>query len=281
MSTGKKLAAQAVFAFFLVFFPSVIIAVDDGETYRAEQTEPMNTSEAGDSSATGGQEIEDENDKKDIRYVRDFIVITLRTGKGDEYKVVRTLKTDTPLEVLEEKDDFLRVKTRDGEEGWVRSRYIASDLPKPLIIESLRDDIKRLKQHIETLENAAAKMNDQMDQNLDQSQQEIATLRQQVKLRKDEAAAARKETAIVKKKYNKLLQRSSNVAELLNELEGVKKKNSLLQKDISTLTDTQQQLRSKNAELVHLRLLKWFLSGAGVLFAGFILGRMLKRKNYY
>ena len=42
----------------------------------------------------------------DRRYVSDMLIITLRAGKGREYRVIKTLKTDTPVEVLEENEEF-------------------------------------------------------------------------------------------------------------------------------------------------------------------------------
>ena len=40
----------------------------------------------------------------DTRYVGDQLVITLRQGKSTKHKIVKTLKTGTPVEILEEED---------------------------------------------------------------------------------------------------------------------------------------------------------------------------------
>ena len=50
-------------------------------------------------------------------YVSDQLLITLRQGKGNQYKIIRTLKTGTPMEILERGDTYFRVRTQRGEEG--------------------------------------------------------------------------------------------------------------------------------------------------------------------
>jgi len=67
----------------------------------------------------------------------------------------------------------------------------------------------------------------------------------------------------------------------LKELEDVKKKNSKLNQGMGELRNTNRLLENDKEELIRLRLLKWFLSGSGVLFVGFILGWIFRRKDYY
>ena len=62
----------------------------------------------------------------DTRYVGDELVITLRQGKGTDYKIIRTLKSGTPFEVLEEGKSYLKVRTEDGVEGYVLRQYVTS-----------------------------------------------------------------------------------------------------------------------------------------------------------
>ena len=45
--------------------------------------------------------------------------VNLREGPGTNYKVVRTVKKGTSLAILEEKNDWLRVRLVDGNEAWV------------------------------------------------------------------------------------------------------------------------------------------------------------------
>lgn len=56
--------------------------------------------------------------------------VNLREGPGLNYKVVGNAKKGTPLAILEEKGQWLRVRLEDGKEVWV-SRLATSLAPKP------------------------------------------------------------------------------------------------------------------------------------------------------
>ncbi len=79
------------------------------------------------------------------QYVSDQLVITLRAGKGNEYKIIKMLTAGTPLEIIEEEKDYLKVRTQDGQEGWVLTQFITSETPKAQIIAGLRQELDRLK----------------------------------------------------------------------------------------------------------------------------------------
>ena len=64
------------------------------------------------------------------QYVSDELVITLREGQGSQYKIIKMLKTGTPLEIIEESDPYLKVRTEKGDEGWVLNQYITEETPK-------------------------------------------------------------------------------------------------------------------------------------------------------
>jgi len=101
--------------------------------------------------------------REDMRYVSDMLILCLRAGPGNEYKVIRTLQTDTPLEELEEDELYLKVKTDEGEEGWVLKQYITSKTPKPVIIAALKRDVKKLKATVEKLEKDRSSLRDKLE----------------------------------------------------------------------------------------------------------------------
>ena len=73
----------------------------------------------------------------DTRYVGDQLIITLRQGKSTKHKIIKTLETGTPVEVLEEDSSYLRIRTSDGTEGYVLRQYISSNPPKTQRIDEL------------------------------------------------------------------------------------------------------------------------------------------------
>jgi len=237
------------------------------------------TSEPGAPEENAGAGLNGSTD--DIRYVRDFIVITMRSGMGDAYKVIGNLKTDDRIEVLQEEEDFLRVRTEKGEEGWVRSQYTTKDLPKFMTIERLRNENERLKASVTSLQGDIAEMRENRNVEIEQRDDTARQLQQQLKNSENAIAALKKEKAGAEDKYDKLLNSSSNVAALMKELEDTKKKNSELNQEMAELRDANRLLEKDKDDLIRLRLLKWFLSGGAILFVGFILGWIFRRKDYY
>jgi len=78
------------------------------------------------------------------QYVSDELVINLREGKGNEYKIIKMLRNGTPLNILEEAEQYLKVRTAEGLEGWVLKQYITSETPKTAIIAGLENERDRL-----------------------------------------------------------------------------------------------------------------------------------------
>ena len=77
------------------------------------------------------------------QYVSDELIIDLRQGKGNEYRIIKMLRRGTPLTILEESEQYLKVRTEEGLEGWVLKQYITSETPKTAIIAE-RDRLSSL-----------------------------------------------------------------------------------------------------------------------------------------
>ncbi len=50
----------------------------------------------------------------ETRYISDQLIVTVRSGKGNQYKILETLPTSTPVEVLEEDKTYVKVVTQKG-----------------------------------------------------------------------------------------------------------------------------------------------------------------------
>ncbi len=53
----------------------------------------------------------------------------LREGGGTGMKILRVLRQGTRLEVLEERQEWYRVRLEDGQEGWVAASVTAATAP--------------------------------------------------------------------------------------------------------------------------------------------------------
>jgi SH3 domain protein len=77
-------------------------------------------------------------------YVRDWIVITLRSTPNESSEAVGMASTNDLVEVLEEGSGWTRIRTKDGKEGWVSSRFLSEQPPKTFFVKQLEEKIKAL-----------------------------------------------------------------------------------------------------------------------------------------
>lgn len=198
----------------------------------------------------------------DTQYVSDELIITLRRGEGDQYKILKMLKTGTPVEVLREGTaDFVFVRTTDGTEGWVKKQYLANETPKPTIIARLEKERDQLREKVSQLEIQHAELTAALENSRNDLAGENAAFTElQMELDK------------VQVKYDDLRNKAANVVELTGERDRLKSHNEQLSAEVD-------QLRQENESMLYTGAVKWFLAGAGVLLVGVILGKTSRKKK--
>lgn len=92
-----------------------------------------------------------EQDTAKTRYVSDFLRINIRDQIEKPFTVVTTVQSDDQVQLLEEKDNYWKISTPDGKEGWIAKHYLISDPPKSSVIKQLREENKNLKAQITAL----------------------------------------------------------------------------------------------------------------------------------
>lgn len=50
--------------------------------------------------------------------------VNMRSGKAENYRIIRVLPPRTELEVIETDQDYAKVKAADGETGWVLRKFL-------------------------------------------------------------------------------------------------------------------------------------------------------------
>jgi len=203
-----------------------------------------------------------------------MLIITLREGQGSEYKTIRTLKTGTPIEVLEESGRYLRVQTQEGEEGWVAKQYISSELPKPLIIAGLKQETNRLGARVKELEKRQTLLLNQHKDTERSHDAKVKELEKKADNHREEVSRTTMELKQITENYNALLDQSKNVLELTKE-------HNRLQAENAKLDTEMDLLKQENAHLGRTGMLRWFLAGAGVFLIGLIAGKISRKKKYY
>lgn len=195
-------------------------------------------------------------------YVSDQLVVTLRRGNSTEYKILKTLRTGTSMEVLErtEGDNYVKVRLENGEEGYVLGQYLTAETPKTIIISRLENQLGKIR---EQLAQAKAK--------LAESSQEEGALTGSISELNQALANTKEELRAVTEKYNTLRKDSAEVVAITNERDLLKETNEKLAAEVQSLT-------AENSDLLRTGAIRWFLAGGGVLFLGWLIGKASRKK---
>lgn len=187
------------------------------------------------------------------RYVTDELTFALRTGKSTQHKILRMLPTGLHVTVLEDSDDgYSRIRTPDGGEGWILSRYLTQDPSAKEQLDALRERYEQLRTEKENLNTQFASIDDSRKQFKAQNSDlhaEIGTLRKELETLRRTAARP--------------MELSRQNAVLLKQLEQNKKE--------------VQQLRFDNMILKEQSNRNWFLAGTGVTLGSLFLGLVIPR----
>jgi len=185
-------------------------------------------------------------------FVTDSFKITLRTGPSNENKVIAMLKSNQELEILEKGDDWVRVRLKNGKEGYVLRRFLTSEAPKFSVIVGLEEKVEELKDEINSLGESKKQ--------LEKSNLEL----------KSNLLSQEKELTAVKRNYEKLRSGAVDYIEVKELKDNLENRNKNLESRVNNLLKENRQLNKQTNKL-------WFVSGAGVLLLGWILGLVMGR----
>jgi SH3 domain protein len=187
-------------------------------------------------------------------YVSDKMKITFRTGPGNDRKITALLTSGQQVEVMQSSGDWVEVQLPDGKLGWVLNQYLTADLPCDMAIENLRQAHQSLTAEAAVLkeENTALKIDKKnLSEALTQNKQELH--------------ASKTQHDTLKKESVHFIELKAKYEKTALELSHQKKRGDQLDKELSNA------LRSQH--------LNWFLSGAGILIFGMILGFISKKEK--
>ena len=197
----------------------------------------------------------------DTRYVSDYLLVTVRSGKGNQFKILETVPSGTPVTVLEEDKNYVKVLTPKGTEGYISRHYVNKSIPKSTQIKQLKKELSTLQQQLAAHQ-----------ENLQGNQSELTTYKKQLEKLSTQLTQTRKEQQDVTAKYNDLLQKSENILNLSQENEQFSEKNNLLNEELVVLRDENKNFHRSN-------MIQWFLAGAGVFLGGWIIGKISRKKQ--
>lgn len=189
--------------------------------------------------------------KAETQYVKEIREITLRTGPGTQFKITAMIKSGRPVTVIEQTDDWTRIQLESGKEGWVLKRFLQKGIPDRLALAELRQKHQALLQESKILR--------QENLQLKETTGKIGT----------DLASNRKSFEELSASYELLKKASSDFLTLQTDY---KKTSAQLAKEKSRADQFENEL----ATLYNDRRMTWFLTGAGVLVIGIIIGFITK-----
>ena len=209
----------------------------------------------------------------DTGYVSDMLLLTVREGPGNNFKVLKTLKSSDPVEIIEKQDNYYKIKTSDGIIGWVEQQYITNTVPQILINTALKQKIaildKKNKAIIDNNLSLKEKIKN-MEKDFKIKITEINASLQQIITEKNKIES---EFEQGKNKYNSLLKNTGGGSLKIIE------KNKILKQQNDTLSEKISELTKSNEDCLKAGMIKWFLAGAGVLLAGWLIGHSIRRNK--
>jgi SH3 domain protein len=207
----------------------------------------------------------------EVVYVTDRLVVLLRSKQGAGEKIAK-LFSDAPLQLLEKNGRFLKVRTQDGEEGWLEEQYATTDPPKQLIIDSLETEIKRLEANITQLSKERGPLGEQLEESKREHAEQVKTLEENINRLQTERDQLAAKYQGMEAAYTDIREKSGNVVEIADQLKR-------LQGEYSQLAVQHKLFREENEALKKKANFYWFMAGAGILFLGWIIGRIPRRRG--
>ena len=198
------------------------------------------------------------------RYISDILVIMLRDGPSRTSNIVGHLRSGDYMTILSEdkENGYLHVRVSSGIEGWVPKKYTNEGKSKDTIIHNLKKSILTLK---ETAQSQKDKIDGMADQVNDyQSTIDVS------------ATTEAKQQAYILDLEKQVTDAQDKYITLKDQAEGVEaayEEKNLLQIENASLSKKLIVVEQENQELDQTKNIFWFLTGAGVLLIGFIMGR--------
>ena len=187
-------------------------------------------------------------------WISDQFEVMLRTGPSTTNAIERMLPSGTALEILERdvETGYTRVRTANGTEGWVLSRYL-------MVEASAREQLERLTGQ---LTNANA---------------EGSSLSSQLDAVRGEQESANARVATLEREKRQLEQELAEIKRTAANVLSIDGQNKSLRDELATTEIEAASLEQQNRELTSKTTRYWFMTGAFVLTIGIGLGLWVPR----
>ena len=112
-------------------------------------------------------------------WVSGEVRLNLRSGAGNQYRILGALKTGDSVQVLERGEKWTKIRTAAGEDGWIPGGYLNPQPPPTIRLEELEVEVASLRNVLESAEAEASglrKRSEELSENDSEQTAEIARL---------------------------------------------------------------------------------------------------------
>jgi SH3 domain protein len=97
-------------------------------------------------------------------YIRDKVHVHLRAGPSLEYRILKMLESGDALARLSESEDWIQVRTDDGETGWIPDGYLVSEAPASVALPQVQAQLSQAQARIGELDAKLASQQKLLDE---------------------------------------------------------------------------------------------------------------------
>lgn len=116
-------------------------------------------------------------------YVHDYLRLGVRANPNSSETPIAVVTTGDALEVLERQEGYIKVRAKNGVEGWVSKAYVSSEKPAVLRLEQLQQEYQRQQSELKDLRReltVSQGKNETLDKQLSELMSENGSLHEQV-----------------------------------------------------------------------------------------------------
>lgn len=182
-------------------------------------------------------------------YVTDDLELTLRVAENERSKILRMLRSGTPLTLIEDRGNgYSYVRTSNGIEGFFLTRFLKNTPPNAQLLEQANKKIEQLQTENEKIKSELASLRDSY-----KSSETLMAERNQLMIELAEIKQISSNAIDIKNQRDQFQERAVSVE---RELQQIKRENQ-------TLRDSAQQ--------------DWFLYGGLLALGGVLMGFILPK----
>lgn len=185
-------------------------------------------------------------------YVDDTLFAPIRSGEGTQYRILHSgVRSGTALELLETSESgYSRVRTPDGIEGWIVSRYITET---PIARHRL----------------------DQANRQLEQARNELGELKTQLQEVTSERNELRNSEETLQSRAGRLSEELNNIKEVAADSINLDRRNGELREENQKLRNELEVLTAEKERLEAKEESDFMLLGAALVLLGVILALVI------